>query len=255
MIVAAAQMTCRPGDPEANAATMAELIAEAAGRGAELVVFPELALSGYEPDAIRADPGRLAVASAEDEALAPVVAACRAAGVAAVVNCAARAADGALTITSFVIGPDGRALTRYDKNHVTETESRVFTPGRGDGRFTYRGVRFALAICFDAHFPELTARAAADGCEVFLASSLYGRGNGEREREEIFPALAKRHGMFVLLANHVGPAGAYEGCGLSAVWSPDGTVLAEAAASAVIVTTLRPPGGFARRPRCGSSAT
>ncbi|WP_308296211.1 hypothetical protein [Streptomyces sp. ISL-96] len=38
--------------------------------------------------------------------------------------------------------------------------------------------------------------------------------------------------MYVVLANHVGPAGPDDGCGLSAVWGPDGTVLAEAAPDA-----------------------
>ncbi|MFD0384033.1 carbon-nitrogen hydrolase family protein [Streptomyces stramineus] len=160
--------------------------------------------------------------------MAPVREACRAAGVAAVVNCAGPTAAGP-AISSYVYGPDGALLARYDKQHVTDTElAEGFVPGTGDRGFTLDGTAFGLAVCFDAHFPDLAARAAAGGARVLLASSLYGRGGGAAERMEIFPALAKDYGLFVLLANHVGPAGPYDACGLSAVWAPDGGVLAEA---------------------------
>ncbi|MFI9718436.1 carbon-nitrogen hydrolase family protein [Streptomyces sp. NPDC052396] len=224
MIIAAAQFTARPLDIEANVATMTGLLTEAAGRGASLVVFPELAVSGYELAAIAADPDRLTL-EPDDARLRPLRAACRETGVTAVVNCAGRGP----VISSLVYGPDGELLTRYDKQCVTPTEqSACFVAGTGDGRFTVDGVRVGLLICFDAHFPELTARAVADGCSLVVASSLYGRSGGVEERAEIFPALAKGSGVPVLLANHVGPAGGYTGCGLSAVWAPDGSLLAEA---------------------------
>ncbi|MEU7137753.1 carbon-nitrogen hydrolase family protein [Streptomyces sp. NPDC046261] len=226
MIISAAQFTARPCDIDANVARMAAFVAEAGERGASLVVFPELAATGYELDAITGDPGRLAMAP-DDARLAPVRDACRAAGVAAVVNCAGTVPAGP-TISSYVYGPDGALLTRYDKVHVTRTEAAAgFTAGTEDGRFTLDGVGFGLAICFDAHFPDLAARAAADGCRALLASSLYGRPTGEAERQEVFPSLAKDNALHVLLANHVGPSGPYDACGLSALWDPEGNVVAE----------------------------
>ncbi|MEU6755744.1 nitrilase-related carbon-nitrogen hydrolase [Streptomyces sp. NPDC046685] len=57
MKIAAAQLTCVPADVEANAAQAAALAVRARERGAGLVVFPELALTGYELDALAADPG------------------------------------------------------------------------------------------------------------------------------------------------------------------------------------------------------
>ncbi|MCC3778887.1 carbon-nitrogen hydrolase family protein [Streptomyces sp. UNOB3_S3] len=241
MIIAAAQFTARPCDVAANATRMAGLVTEAGERGAALVVFPELAVTGYELDAITGDPGRLTLAP-DDPRLGPLRAACRAAGVAAAVNCAGRAPAGP-TISTFVYGPDGELLTRYDKRHVTDTEAAAgFTAGTEDGRFTLDGVAFGLVICFDAHFPDLACRAAADGCDVLLASSLYGRGGGARERMEIFPALARANGLHVLLANHVGEAGPYDACGLSAVWGPDGGLRAEGPGEeeGLVLSTIAP---------------
>ncbi|MBB5117347.1 hydrolase [Streptomyces eurocidicus] len=227
MIIAAAQFSARPCDIGANVARMAGFVTDADARGASLVVFAELAATGYELDAIVSGGDRLTM-EPDDPRLAPVREACRAAGVAAVVNCAGRSAAGPV-ISSFVYGPDGAPLTRYDKTRVTDDERAAgFVPGSGDGRFTLGGVAFGLLICFDAHFPELTARAAADGCRVQLASSLYGRGGGEEEVRTVFPALAKDHGLYILLANHTGPSGPYEGCGRSGVWGPDGLTVASA---------------------------
>ncbi|MBT2398792.1 carbon-nitrogen hydrolase family protein [Streptomyces sp. ISL-100] len=229
MLVAAAQFTSEPGSVDANARRMAAYVREAAGRGARVTVFAELALTGYELELLT--PGSSLLVTPGDPRLEPVLAACRETATAAVINCAARSADGGErpTIASFVFGPDGGLLTRYDKQHLYEQEREVFTPGAGDGRFELDGVRFALATCFDNHFPEVAERAAEDKCRAYLASSLYWRGNGERERLAVYPSRARDHGLYVVLANHVGPAGPNDGCGLSAVWGPDGTVLAEAA--------------------------
>ncbi|NED84835.1 carbon-nitrogen hydrolase family protein, partial [Streptomyces sp. SID11233] len=77
----------------------------------------------------------------------------------------------------------------------------------------------------------------AAGCRVHLASALYGTGDGIGELTTLYPRLAEEHGLHVLVANHVGPAGPWTGCGRSAVYAPDGTLLAEAdAVSPMIVT-------------------
>ncbi|MEV4442748.1 carbon-nitrogen hydrolase family protein [Streptomyces sp. NPDC049577] len=231
MIIAAAQFTSRPCDVDANVARMAGFVTEAGERGASLVVFPELAVTGYELPAVQADPERLTLAP-DDARLTPIREACRTSAVAAVVNCPGRAPAGP-TISSYVYGPDGALLTRYDKQHVTATEqAHGFAPGTQDGRFTLDGLTLALAICYDAHFPALATRAAADGCHAYLASSLYGRTGGAEERMTVFPSLAKDNALPVLLANHVGPAGPYDACGLSAIWGPDGGLVAEGPADA-----------------------
>ncbi|WP_329116811.1 carbon-nitrogen hydrolase family protein [Streptomyces sp. NBC_01465] len=226
MIFSVAQFTCRPGDIAANAEVMAGFVREAAREGSSLVGFAELALTGYELGLIARD--RELWAEADDPRIDPVREACRETGTAAVVNCAAPAVGDSArpAITSYVYGPDGSLLTRYEKQHLYESERDLFAAGAVDGRFEVGGVRVALATCFDNHFPELAERAAADNCGVYMASSLYGLGNGEREVATVYPALAGANGLYVALANHVGRAGPYDACGLSALWAPDGSVLA-----------------------------
>ncbi|MCX5198064.1 carbon-nitrogen hydrolase family protein [Streptomyces sp. NBC_00249] len=223
MKIAAAQLTCAPAEVSVNAARAAALAARAREQGAELVVFPELTLTGYELEPLAQDPG-LWLADAEDPRLDGL----RSTGTATAVNVALRTGGPLPAIATLVYDADGAHVTTYAKHHLFEHEQGAFAAGTGDGRFELGGIRFSLAVCYDNHFPELTGRAAADGCRVHLASSLYGTGGGIAERASIYPGIAKEHGMYVVLANHVGPAGPWTGCGGAAVWGPGGELLAEA---------------------------
>lgn len=223
MRVAAAQLTCVPADVPANATRAAALAERARGEGAELVVFPELALTGYELPALAADPGLWT--AADDPRLDPL----RAAGIATAVNVALPVPDGGRPLIATVVhDAAGAHVTTYAKQHLYQQERDVFRPGAGDGRFELGGIRFCLGVCYDNHFPDLPARGAADGCRVYVASSLYGTGAGVGERATVYPGIAREHGLYVVLANHVGPAGPWTGCGGAAVWAPGGALLAEA---------------------------
>lgn len=220
--VAAAQFECVAGDVVANVRRIAGLAREAREAGSVVMVCPELALTGYEPELIGAD--RTLWTEAEDVRLDPL----REAGITVVVNGAAAGPGGRPRITSTVYARDGSVVEVYAKEHLYENEQEVFEAGSGGGRFWLDGIGYSLGTCFDNHFPEVAARNAARGCQVHLASSLYGTGGGREERRALHPAIAKATGMYVLLANHIGPAGPWTGCGGSAVWAPDGTVMAEA---------------------------
>ncbi|MFD8596793.1 carbon-nitrogen hydrolase family protein [Kitasatospora sp. NPDC059646] len=220
--VAAAQYECVPGDVEANVQQMAALAQQAWELGAAVVFGPELCLTGYELETISAD--RRLWTAPDDARLAPL----RGIGLTVVVNGVAAGPGDRPQIVSAVYGPDGALVTTYAKEHLYENEQEVFTAGSGGGRFWLDGVGYSLATCFDNHFPEVPARNAALGCQVHLASSLYGTEGGREERRTVHPAIAKATGMHVVLANHVGTAGPWTGCGGSAAWAPDGAVVTEA---------------------------
>ncbi|QJS99827.1 carbon-nitrogen hydrolase family protein [Streptomyces asoensis] len=231
MKIATAQFTCVPADIPANVQQMTSLATGAREQEAELLVFPELALTGYELEAVLAR--RDLWVRADDPRLDAV----RESGVATVVNCVAATDGERPAIETFVFGTDGELITTYRKQHLFEHEQDVFVAGRHDGRFEFGGLRFALATCFDNHFPELISRGAAEGCQVHLASSLYGTGGGVEELAAVYPGIAKDFDMHVVVANHVGPAGAWTGCGRSALWAPGGALLMEADADTSMVIT------------------
>lgn len=207
-------------------AAATELVRCAAERGAEVLVLPELFLTGYELEAIAAHGEEYSVGrwSARLDVLS---AACAETRLAVLVG--APVWDAALHISLLVLGPDGRLATRYDKQHLDSAERAAgFAPGSGGCSVTLHGWRLGLGICWDASFPGHAQEAAVDGCHAYLVSALFGGGRGVRKRGIIGPARALDNAMYVAMANHGGPTGPFTGCAGSAVWSPEGVLLAEA---------------------------
>ncbi|MEU8923719.1 carbon-nitrogen hydrolase family protein [Kitasatospora sp. NPDC048545] len=238
--IATVQAQAVAGDISANAAQAAELIREAAGAGARLVLFTEKFLSGYEPDLIRTDPLKYAV-QPDDPRLAPIADACRGTGTVAVVGAAVQ--DGAdLLISALVIGADGNVVTRYDKQHLFKSERDLYRPGTAGCTLELDGWRLGLGVCYDSGFPEHARAAALDGCHAYLVGALFSTGHGYHESRVWFPARALDNTLYTVLANHIGRTGPWQTCGASAVWGPDGRLIAEASEDRreVVVVDLDP---------------
>ena len=229
LTVAAAQAACVPLDVPANTATAAALLRAAADQGADLLVLPELFLTGYELPGIVADAERQTVRP-QDPRLDPLAAACAQTRTAVVVGAPTRDADtGALHISALVLDRCGSFAARYDKQHATPSErASGFTPGDHGCTVVLDGWRLGLGICWDLGFPEHARAAALDGCDAYLVGAMLGLGGGDRQRGVVLPARAFDNTNYAVLANHSGRSGPYQGCGGSAVWGPDGTPLADA---------------------------
>ncbi|WP_416520328.1 carbon-nitrogen hydrolase family protein [Streptomyces achromogenes] len=225
--IAAAQAQAEAGDVDANAATVAAMVHDAARAGARLVVFPEKFLSGYEPDLVRSDPRRCAVRSG-DPRLAPIADACRETGTVAVVGAAFHAQDD-LYVSALVIDANGELAARYDKQHLFTSEHEIYRAGAAGCTLELEGWRLGLGICYDSGFPEHARAAALDGCHAYVVGALFGVGNGYHESRTWFPARALDNTCYTVLANHIGTTGGWNACGSSAIWGPDGRPLAEAA--------------------------
>jgi 5-aminopentanamidase len=212
-----------PGEIEQNVATAVRLIGEASARGAAAVVFPELFLCCYDLTLVRDEPGRCDV-SVDDARLDPIRDACRAGSVAAVVSASIRDGDGR-TISALVIDGSGEVLARYDKQHLDREERPLFRPG-GEGCIVeLGGWKLALGICYDATFPEHARAAALAGAHAYLCPSSH------RERSVVHAARAFENTIYVALSNHLGEAGGRRLCGHSAIYDPEGKLLADAGPS------------------------
>ncbi|MGW2824695.1 carbon-nitrogen hydrolase family protein [Streptomyces sp. NPDC001443] len=229
LTVAAGQAACAALDVAANVAAAADLVRRAADRGAELLVLPELFLTGYELPGIVADPATCTLSPA-DARLDPLAIACAETRTAVVAGAPTHdSGTGELRISAVVLGRDGRFAAQYDKQHVTPSERAAgFGAGTRGCTVTLDGWQLGLGICWDSGYPEHARAAALDGCHAYLVGAMFGRGGGERQRATVFPARALDNTSYVLLANHSGPSGPYPGCGGSAIWNPDGTLLADA---------------------------
>ena len=226
--VAAVQLSPVTGDVAGNAADHARWVARAAESGARVVLFPELSLTGYDPDLIdlhriRVDPG--------DPRLEPLRQACRAHGVHAFVGApvteprpvavgAGSAPDGPPRIGMLHIDIAGRDRVAYLKRYLDVGEIGIFGPGVSDAVLPLGGWRAGLAIGRDINVADHHSRLAYAGVELYLVSGLYVIGAEQRLAEQM--AAATRHGKWVVLAQFCGGTGGGPACGGSGAWAPGG---------------------------------
>ncbi len=166
--LALAQFDFPVGAVQANARRIAALIAEARDvHGADLVLFPELALSGYPPEDLLLRPAFLAEC---EKALREVAAACT--GITAVVGWPEAA--GAVVYNAASVLRDGRLEATYRKrelpNYAVFDERRYFAadPDGGPMVFEVAGVPVGLVICEDLWFAEPLAETAAAGAQLVV---------------------------------------------------------------------------------------
>lgn len=222
LTIAAAQSTSIAGDLQANIARHQHFIQIAAEQGVQLLVFPELSLTGYEP-ALAAD---LAIAP-EAAVLQPLRELAREMAVTAVVGMPIRlSAEGPVLIGALVLAADG-SLAVYSKQHLHSGEERAFAPGTGGAPLTLGDSQVALAVCADFCHASHAAAAAGLGADVYAAGVLISPA-GYAVDSALLQGHASSHSMLVLMANHGGATGGWESAGRSAIWTADGALLAAA---------------------------
>lgn len=152
--LATAQSLITP-DIRANAIEIRRLMELARAHGADVVHFPEGAMSGYTKSQIeRWDDVDWDTLVNELEQTAKFAASL---GIWTVIGSAHRLTAPHRPHNSlYVISAQGALVTRYDKQWCSHTEiTRFFTPGRGLGLFEVKGWRFGCALCIEIQFPEL----------------------------------------------------------------------------------------------------
>ena len=201
--VALAQLNLTVGDLEANRRRIAEAIVRAKAWRADLVVMPELAITGYPPEDLLLKP---AFVQANLQALARLPAFTK--GLVALVGFVDRDRHGRLFNAAAVLA-GGRHVATYHKqclpNYGVFDEQRYFTPGATPLVLSLQGVRVGLTICEDL-WQEAPARVVAKaGCRLLvnLSASPYHAGK-LAARQALCALRAKTHRLAVAYCNLVG---------------------------------------------------
>ncbi len=213
-----------------NGERVRELMRQARDRhGAQLIAFPELALSGYPPEDLLLRPSFLAACERE---LGAVAAAAQ--GIAAYVghphamgevyNAASLVVDGAVAFTTH---------KQSLPNYTVFDEQRYFRPGHDSTVADCAGVRIGWLVCEDVWAAEPAARAVAKGAQllVVINASPFDTGKAAR-REELLRRRAREHDVAIAYLNLVGGQDDLLFDGGSLLVGPDGAVAARAPAFA-----------------------
>jgi len=229
--IAMAQFDFPVGDVAGNTERIIEMIGQAREEyGAELVMFPELAVSGYPPEDLLLRPGFLFEC---EQALGRIAAACR--GITAVVGWPQAA--GAVVYNAASVLRDGLVERTYRKrelpNYAVFDERRYFDvdPDGGSCVFEVNGVPVGLLICEDLWFAEPLADTVREGAQLVVVpnASPYERGK-HAQRDAVLAARTRESGAAIAYLNVVGGQDALVFDGASVVADGDGTVHPAAAA-------------------------
>lgn len=223
--IAMAQFDFPVGDVAGNAARIAEMIAFARDEyAADLVLFPELALSGYPPEDLLLRPAFL---RACETAMADITAQAR--GIVAVVGWPQAA--GSVVYNAASVLRDGAIEATYRKrelpNYAVFDERRWFDvdPDREDCVFEVNGTRVGLVICEDLWFAEPIASTVAAGAQLVLVPNASPYEHDKHaERDALLAQRASETGAAFAYLNLVGGQDALVFDGASVVADGDGTV-------------------------------
>lgn len=221
--VAVVQLHPVPDDVAGNVARISALVRAAAADGAQLAIVPETATTGYFI-ADRLD----RLAEPEDGPTATALGALAgdcgihlAAGMAI-------AADGAHYDAQLLFGTDGRRLATYRKVHLFAAERQWY--GAGDRPMVVETPigRIGLSVCYDFIFPDFIRRLAEMGADIVINSTNWIADGFQRETwgwsgpmvEALARTRALENGVWLAMANCIGPEAGFDSLGHSCVVAP-----------------------------------
>lgn len=207
LTVASIQMEPRIGEKERNLARSIELMEEAAAKGAQLLVLPELCNTGYVFES-REEAHSLAEDIPGGASSAAWMETARRLNIHLVAGITEKAGD-RLFNSAVIIGPGG-LIGRYRKVHLWGDEALYFTPGDlGFPVFDTPFGRIGCHICYDCWFPESFRLAALQGAEIMCVPTNWVPIPGQDPTREamanvIVMGAAHCNSLFVVAADRVG---------------------------------------------------
>ena len=224
MRIAVFQGAPQPLDLSGNLQRLHQQTLKAAERGAQLLVCPEMFLTGYNigRDAVQR------LAEAADGASAQAVAQlCRTQGIAVVYGYPERAADGQVYNSVQLIDAQGQRLGNYRKTHLFgELDRQQFSAGDAPcPLITLNDWKVGLLICYDIEFPENARQLALAGAELIVVPTA-NMAPYDFICQVTVRARAQENQCYLVYANYCGNEGEIEYCGQSSIVAPDGSWLA-----------------------------
>jgi predicted amidohydrolase len=221
--VALAQLNPRLRDTRANLETMRRIVADLPG--ADLIVFPELYLSGYVLDGVEE------LALRPDGPVLQDIADIAREGSTALIFGAPEHVEGGLANSAFCVDERGTIAAVYRKVQLFGgDESDAFVAGDELLVVGLCGVKMGIMICFDIEFPEVARSLARGGAELLVTISANMEPFGN-DHAVFVSARALENGIPHVYVNQVGLAGTLNFVGGSTVVSVDGDVEVRASSS------------------------
>jgi predicted amidohydrolase len=220
MILAAAQTKPTRGDINANLSNHYRLIELAAQHKAQLIVFPELSISGYERE------NALQLTFEKDDSRLDHLKKLAVENNIIIVAGAPIQIENELFIGEFIISPDN-SVAIYTKQFLHEGEDAVFNPSFNyNPMLSLENQKISFAICADIDHPQHPENAAEKATDIYIASIFFSP-NGIPNAYRDLQGYAQKHKMNVLMSNFAIESWGYPAAGQSAFWNKNGELIAQ----------------------------
>ncbi|MGV3560842.1 carbon-nitrogen hydrolase family protein [Larkinella arboricola] len=219
MKICVAQTRPVKGDISQNIENHKRFIERAAAHSADILVFPELSITGYEPTlaselATTPDDSRFAVFQQRSDAHNLTIG----------IGVPTRNEAG-VCITMVLFHPSQPWQT-YSKQYLHADEEPFFVSWQNASVVIRNKPEVALAICYELSISEHAETAHRNGATIYLAS-VAKTASGVEKAAQSLSAIAQTYSMTVLMANSVGPSDDFISGGKTAIWNTRGDLLGQ----------------------------
>jgi len=219
MKICVAQTRSSRGDIQKNIDAHKKMINIAVNHGADIIVFPELSVTGYEPAL-----AKVLAAHQDDKIFDSFQEISDTSKITIGAGMPTKTSSG-IFISMIIFQPQQPRQT-YSKQYLHEDELPYFINGQDQVFLTMEDIKIAPAICYESLLPEHAANASKNGAAIYIAS-VAKSGSGVEKAFKHFPEVAKKYAMTVLMANAVGHCDNFESAGKTSIWNSKGLLLGQ----------------------------
>ena len=226
------QIDIKIGDPQTNLAKVKEMSQEAARRGSDIVIFPELWSTGYDLE------NAAQYATTTDKGIfAETAVLARDNNISILGSCLSFQGEGAFGNTAVLHDKTGTAVAEYSKVHLFRLMDEDQYLASGD-QLTLVETEWGmsgLGICYDLRFPEMFRRYALGGARMVMLPSEWPHPR-LKHWQTLLRARAIENQMFIIACNRVGETKGTSFFGHSCIIDPWGETVIEAGESEILLT-------------------
>ncbi|MGY3803494.1 carbon-nitrogen hydrolase family protein [Pigmentibacter ruber] len=219
--IATAQFAPLAGNLGYNIKKICTILEESSHRSVQLVLFPELAICGYDLKLI--DEGR-GVFTEDGNGLNFLFNACRNFKIAAIVGCCIRKGS-ELYNSALIINEFGELIHIYDKQLLDAEEKEIFKFGEKNCVFKIHDWYFGVAISYDCYSMDITTKLKFLQIDAYLILGAFIKGGYYSFDLNHFALLAKEFDCYVVVSNFIGSHGGLTFSGNSSIYAKNGELL------------------------------
>ncbi len=220
MKICVAQTKPIKGDILKNIENHKKLIEIAISNQVDIIVFPELSLTGYEPELAN----MLSVSELEDKRLNEFQSISDDKKIIIGVGMPTKSEKG-ICISMIIFQPN-KIRQIYSKQYLHPGEEKYFVSGQNILPIEQKSKKIAFAICYETSIFEHSETAHKNGADFYIASVLNSINGVDKDIKRI-SEIAKRYCMISLMSNLTGKSGDYECAGKTSIWDKQGILVGQ----------------------------